>query len=295
MRPTSLHNIVGQNKVKTNLTVTLTAANKENRIIPHILLNGPPGLGKTTFAQALANDSGRPIQLANAAAIRTIKDILPFLMKLTDKSILFIDEIHSISNKVEEFLYTALEDFKVYLLNNGEPYTISLAQFTMIGATTDIGLISKPFRDRFPIVETLEYYSIQELKELINRNSQILSMSIDDNAQTHLARVSRGTPRVANGFLSWIKDCAVYHNLNTVSLDFLKTCLKMRQVDDLGLTATDRKYLDILKNSKGPMGISTIAATTGIAKDTIEQVIEPYLLMNNLILRTPRGRICVTS
>ena len=293
LRPKSLGGVIGQRRLCESLKITLNASKIENRAIPHVLLSGRPGTGKTSIALAMAYEAGRKIQTANAASIKTIKDILPYLMRLEDRSILFVDEIHGLPQSVEEFLYPAMEDFKVDLVTKGEALTLPLPRFTLIGATTAAGELSKPLRDRFIINETLDLYTYLDIGQIALNNMLKLNIMMEGRCVDYISEISRGTPRICNNLLLWLKDCSLSSGIKYLTLDFVKKCVKMKGVDEKGLTIEDRQYLDCLKNNKKPVGVSTIAASTGLSKSTIENVIEPYLLERQLIQRTSKGRVIV--
>ena len=293
LRPQSLSGIIGQKRLCDSLKITLNASKIENRAVPHILLSGRPGTGKTSIALAMAYDAGRKIQTANAASIKSIKDILPYLMRLEELSILFVDEIHGLPQLVEEFLYPAIEDFKVDLVTKGEALTLPLPRFTLIGATTAAGELSKPLRDRFQINETLDLYTSIDISKIAINNMLKLGIIMEARCIDYISEISRGTPRICNNLLLWIKDCSLSEGIKYMTLDFVKSCVKMKGIDEKGLTIEDRQYLDCLKNNKKAVGVSTIAATTGLSKSTIENVIEPYLLERQLMQRTSKGRVIV--
>lgn len=297
LRPQNLSGVLGQKRLCDSLKITSYVSKIENKALPHILLAGRPGTGKTSIAIALANDACREIQTANAASIKTIKDILPYLMRLKDLSVLFIDEIHALPTLVEEFLYPAMEDRKIDIVTKGEALTIPLPEFTLVGATTAAGELSKPLRDRFRIYETLDPYSDKDIFDILCMNIMKIqspyNFSLRDDGVMFLANISRGTPRIANNILLWVRDCAVSYRVRELNLDFLKKCVKMKGIDERGLTIEDRQYLECVKNSKKAIGVSTIAATTGLSRSTIENVIEPYLLERQLIQRTNKGRVIV--
>lgn len=291
LRPSSLNDIIGQKRLRDILKITLEASKIESRAIPHILLHGRAGYGKSSLALAIANDSGRPIQTANASSVKNIKDILPYLMKLDENSILFIDEIHALPQLVSEFLYPAMEDFKVDLVTKGEALTIPLPKFTLIAATTKAGSLSKPLRDRFVINETLDDYTNKDIFDILKINIFKLNLNIDEDAIQYISTISRLTPRIANNLVLFAKDYALSNNIKKISLESIKRCIMVKGINSDGLNIEDIKYLNLLKNSKTPLGINTIVANLDIDKDTIEQIIEPFLLQKQLIQKTTKGRI----
>jgi Holliday junction DNA helicase RuvB len=291
-RPTKLNEIVGQKKAVQRISISLASARKRGEPFPHMLLSGPPGLGKTTFSSLIGNEMGVKCHVANGGNIRSIKDIVPYLTKLEVNEVLFIDEIHRIPIKVEEFLYPVMEDFKLEFVCNGEVVADSdLKPFTLIGATTIAGNLSQPMRDRFKLVENLKLYSVEELHYLIRGNSQRLNISLDNEAEKFIAGVSRGTPRIANKHLEWIRDCLVSQDKNSADIRYVADALALRGIDKYGMTEEDRKYIQVLKNFNVPTGLTTLAAACNIDKDTIQHVIEPYLIRLGCIAKTPKGRI----
>lgn len=292
LRPQTLDQIIGQKETVDVLNVTLRGAYSRNEALPHILLDGGPGLGKTSFATALANTYGVPVQIANGPAIRSIKNLLPYLSRVTDKSILFIDEIHRVPPQVQEFLYTALEDFKVYLVQDKTvPVTMELPTFTLVGATTEAGAISQPLYDRFVIHRHLRYYTHDELAKLVSINAKTLKMNMTDEACQAVAMASRGTPRVANNLLRWVRDFTVAGS--RITDPAICSALTVLGVRPNGLDAQDQKYIDVLRDrfKGGPAGLASLAAGTGLSADTLIGTVEPYLLREGIIDKTPLGRI----
>ena len=299
LRPSRFENLIGQDKLLESLKISVASAKKRKDSLNHCLLSGPPGLGKTTLAMALANELGVSIQVANGANLRSIKSILPYVMKVGERSVLFIDEIHRMTNLVEEFLYPIMEDFKLDMsvegkkANDGEVISIPLPKFTIVGATTEAGSLSAPLRDRFKLKFTLELYDQQSLSCLIKQNCQKLNVRVSNGAVFALAKVSRGTPRIANGLLEWIRDYQIAKGLKIVSEGDLVDALAMRGVDPDGSTKQDRKYLNFLKKQNAPVGIDTIVSSTNINKDTILNVIEPFMFQTGKVLKTSKGRIAI--
>ncbi|MFO0904805.1 MAG: Holliday junction branch migration DNA helicase RuvB [Pirellulales bacterium] len=301
LRPQRMHDMVGQRDVYERLLIAVDAAQKRAEPLGHILFDGPPGLGKTTFALCIPRELGVSVLLASGPALKAPKDLIPYLSNAPEKSVLFIDEIHRLPKAVEEYLYTAMEDFRIDIVLgegvNARTINLRLKPFTLIGATTRAGLLSAPLRDRFPIRETLGFYGIPELTEILRRNAQKLSVTLEDDAAVELARRSRGTPRIANNHLLWVRDFATSKANGQVSLAVAQAALKMSGVDDIGLGRQDRKYLETLIRvfAGGPAGIEAIAHTMNGSIDTIEDEIEPFLLRSELLVRTPRGRMATVK
>lgn len=288
MRPTSFNEIIGQKDVVERLKVSITGCKASNTVLPHILIDGPPGLGKTTIASAISNELNVNLYTTNAANIRSIKSILPYLLGIAPRSVLFIDEIHRLPKLVEEFLYPVMEDFVLNLVLDKEPEKIDIPMFTVIGATTSGGSLSQPFYDRFIIKEHLSFYDEYDLAKLARLNSSKLGLTINDDDLIEIAKRSKGTPRILNGRLQWYKN---YKICNPLENDIDKI-FSIQGVDKMGLDMYDRMYIDILKKSNGnPLGLKAISSMTGIAIDTIENSIEPYLLRKGFAKRTPKGRI----
>jgi Holliday junction DNA helicase RuvB len=291
LRPTSLTNIIGQERILRCLKISINAAKTENKPLSHILLSGPPGLGKTSIALAVANELNRPIQIANGATCRSIPSILPYLTRTSFGSVLFIDEIHRLTSIVEETLYPVLEDFRLILRGDSKETTINLDKFTVIGATTDTGKISKPLYDRFVIQHTLDEYTDSNLTTLVQQSAKTLGLSVDINCATEIAKRSKGVPRLANNYLLWIKDYALSHGVITTQL--INDAFKLLLVNSQGLTQQDRLYLLVLKNFNIPTGLSTLSSSLNIDEETIETQIEPFLLRKRMIAKTSKGRICL--
>ena len=292
-RPSTFNDIIGQSEVIKRLKIITHGSINSDGVLPHILIDGPPGLGKTTIATAIANELKVNLYTINAANIRSIKNILPYIMGIAPRSILFIDEIHRLPKIVEEFLYPVMEDFVLNITVKDEedkdkPETIDLPMFTIAGATTSGGSLSQPFYDRFVIKEHLSYYSVLDLAKLAGLNAQKLGLTIGDDRLLEIAQRSKGTPRILNGRLLWYKNYTSYYENNDISIDEI---FKNQGIDSMGLDSNDRLYLEALKKSKGvPLGLKSISAMTGIAIDTIENSIEPFLVRQGLVIRTQKGR-----
>lgn len=297
LRPKTLKEFIGQKKIKENIEVFIKAALLRGDPLDHVLFCGPPGLGKTTLATVIANELGVNIKSTSGPVLERAGDVAAILTNLSDRDILFIDEIHRLPRMVEEILYPAMEDFNLDIIVGQGPSArsikISLPRFTLIGATTRTGLITSPLRDRFGVVFRLEFYNSEELKEIVKRSAKILGIPIEEDAALEIARRSRGTPRIANRLLKRIRDFAQVKNKETIDLSVAKEALFAMDVDDYGLDDMDRKILltIIEKFNGGPAGIESIAASLREDKDTIEDVYEPYLMQEGFIERTARGRI----
>ena len=299
LRPKRFNNILGQVDLINSLSISVLSANKRNDALSHTLIYGQAGLGKTTIAEALANELGVKIQVANGANLRSIKNLIPYIMRAGERSVLFIDEIHRMTTLVEEFLYPIMEDFKLDMSvssgksDEGKVISMPLPKFTIVGATTEAGSLPAPLRDRFKLKFNLKLYSNEVIQSIIKSNAKKLEINITEQASKNLSGACRGTPRIANGLLEWIRDYAVAKGLHSVTHKDVAACLKMRQIGLDGSTEEDRKYLNFLKKQNKPVGVSTISASTGIDKDTIENMVEPFLIYNQKILKTSKGRVVV--
>jgi holliday junction DNA helicase RuvB len=297
LRPRLLKEVIGQIAVAKRLGIAVRAAKKLKEPLGHILFDGPPGLGKTTFATVLPNELGTSIQMTSGPALSKPADMLPFLTNLEEGSILFIDEIHRMPRVVEEFIYPAMEDFRIDIVLgeglNARTISMNLKRFTLIGATTRSGMLSSPMRDRFKMHEHLEFYSVDELSQIIRVNAKKLQTTIADDAALEMARRCRGTPRVANSRLHWCRSYSASESDGTITLDVARTALDVAEVDREGLDKQDRKYLETLVGvfGGGPTGVEAIAATLNLPADTLADEIEPYLLREQFIVRSPRGRV----
>ncbi len=298
IRPSKLDEYVGQTDIKENIRIFIKACQMRDEVLDHVLLYGPPGLGKTTLAHIIANELGSNLKTASGPSIEKSGDLAAVLSSLEPGDVLFIDEIHRMPRYIEEILYPAMEDFELDIVipsadGTSRNIKIDLPPFTLVGATTRAGDISSPLRDRFGIVSKLNYYSVDELYEIIKRTSRVLEMPITDEAARELANRSRKTPRIANRLFKRVRDFALVLGINEIDMETTKMALKRLNVDDSGLDAIDIEYLEslIMKFNGGPVGVETIATSIGEEVTTIEDVVEPYLLQEGFIKRTPRGRI----
>lgn len=297
LRPQMLNEYIGQEKVKESMKIYIEAAKQRKEPLDHVLLYGPPGLGKTTLANIIANEMNSHIKITSGPAISKPGDIAALLTNLSENDVLFIDEIHRLNKNVEEILYPALEDFILDIIIGKGPTAksirLNLPKFTLIGATTKAGSLTTPLRDRFGIVHRLELYKEDDLLTIIKRSAKILNVEIDDKSSREIARRSRGTPRIANRLLKRVRDYAMVLGNGKIDLEITKIALNKLEIDELGLDEIDRKILEtmIIKYQGKPIGIEALATTVGEDLDTIEDVYEPYLIQIGFIARTPRGRI----
>ena len=301
LRPQTMSDMVGQREVFERLLIAVDAASKRDEPLGHILFDGPPGLGKTTFATCIPRELGVQLELTSGAALKAPKDLIPYLTNLQEKTVLFIDEIHRLPSAVEEYLYTAMEDFRIDLVLgegvNARTINMTLQPFTLIGATTRAGLLSSPLRDRFQFREHLEFYSDDELTEIVTRNARKLAVTIEPEAASIIAQRSRGTPRIANNRLRCVRDYVTSKADGHITCPLAEDALKMWGVDRRGLDKQDRKYLETLIRvfDGGPVGIEALAHTMNTATDTLSDEVEPYLLRSELLVRSPRGRMATTA
>jgi len=297
LRPSRLREFVGQERVKEQLEVALDAARARGEALDHVLLVGPPGLGKTTLAQIVREELGVGIRTVAGPALERKGDIAAILTGLEERDVLFIDEIHRVNRAIEEILYPALEDFRLDIIVGQGPaartLTLDLPSFTLVGATTRTGLLTTPLRDRFGMTFRLGYYDAEQLSSIVLRSAGILGLEIDDAAASEIARRSRGTPRIANRILRRVRDVAEVRHAGAITMPIAREALELLEVDDQGLERIDRELLDAIvkKFGGGPVGLSTLAVTLGEETDTIEDVYEPFLLQLGFLQRTPRGRV----
>ena len=297
IRPDSIDEYIGQTEVKENLNIFIKAAKMRDESLDHVLLYGPPGLGKTTLSYIIANELGTNIKTASGPSIEKAGDLAAILSTLEEGDVLFIDEIHRIPRYIEEILYPAMEDFKLDIIVGSDSTSrnirIDLPPFTLVGATTRAGDLTSPLRDRFGIISKLQFYTVDELKEIVKRTSRVLDTPIEDDAALELARRSRGTPRIANRLFKRVRDFAYVMNDGVINLEVTKQALDRLKVDKLGLDDTDHNLLKAIieRFNGGPVGIEAIASSIGEEQTTIEDVYEPYLLQTGLLKRTSRGRV----
>lgn len=297
IRPRWLKDYIGQDKVKEKLDIFIKSSLSRNEPLDHVLLQGPPGLGKTTLSTIIANELGVNLRVTSGPAIERPSDLASILTNLAEGDVLFIDEIHRINRSVEEILYSAMEDFVLDIIvgkgPNAQSIRIDLAKFTLIGATTRAGMLSAPLRDRFGVLLALNLYDTKDLTTIVQRSAQILEIPIDDRGALEIARRSRGTPRIANRLLKRVRDFAIVKADEKIDFETSKRGLELLEIDPMGLDTMDKKIIMTMYDNfgGGPVGVDTIAASTGIENVTIEDVYEPYLLQIGFISRTPRGRV----
>lgn len=299
LRPRTLNEYIGQTKVKENMKVYIEAAKKRNEPLDHVLLYGPPGLGKTTLANIIAAEMNSNIRITSGPAIEKPGDLAALLTNLAPNDVLFIDEIHRLNRSVEEILYPALEDYNLDIIIGKGPSArsirLDLPKFTLVAATTRAGSLTTPLRDRFGIVSRLELYDEEQLQDIVERSADIMNIKIDKSGALEIAKRSRGTPRIANRLLKRVRDYASVLGDGSISREIADISLKKLEIDELGLDNIDRKILEtiIVNYTGGPVGVETLASTIGEEVETIEDVYEPYLMQKNFIGRTPRGRVAL--
>ncbi len=296
LRPQSIKDFSGQSRITENLNVFVTAAKKRKDSLDHVLLTGPPGLGKTTLAHIIANELGTKIKITSGPVLEKPGDLAGILTNLEDNSVLFIDEIHRLSPVVEEYLYSAMEDYKLDIMiesgPNARSVQISLPKYTLVGATTRAGMLTSPLRDRFGIKFRLDYYDADTLNKIVNRSANLLNLKINIDASLEIAKRSRGTPRIANRLLRRTRDFADFDNKKTIDIDVAKKALTALEVDEFGLDEMDKNIILAIidKYNGGPVGLNTLAVAVNEDAGTIEEVYEPFLIQQGFIQRTPRGR-----
>jgi holliday junction DNA helicase RuvB len=297
LRPRTLDEYIGQERVRDNLVVSITAAKQRGEALDHVLLYGPPGLGKTTLAYVIGNELGVPVRSTSGPVLEKPGDLAAMLTNLKEREVLFIDEIHRMSPTIEEILYPAMEDYQLDIMIGQGPSArsvkVPVPRFTLIGSTTRAGLLTSPLRGRFGIVHRLDYYTAVDLEEIVRRSARILGVAIDDEAAAEVARRSRGTPRVANRLLRRVRDYAQVRAAGDITFDVAQAGLKLLEVDERGFDEIDRRLLRTIidKFNGGPVGLNTISAAISEEKDAIEDIYEPYLIQIGFLDRTPRGRV----
>ncbi len=297
LRPRTLDDYIGQDRVRENLHVSITAAKQRGEALDHVLLYGPPGLGKTTLAYVIANELGVPVRSTAGPVIERPGDLAAMLTNLQAREVLFIDEVHRMSPAIEEILYPAMEDYELDIIIGQGPSArsvkVPVQRFTLVGATTRTGLLTSPLRSRFGIVHRLDFYTEENIREIVERSARILGVEVDPEAATEIARRSRGTPRVANRLLRRVRDYAQVRADGRVSLDVAHRALKLLEVDELGFDEVDRRLLRTIidKFGGGPVGVGSIAAAMSEERDAIEDIYEPFLIQIGFLDRTPRGRV----
>jgi len=288
IRPTSFDEIMGQDEVVKRLRIMTNGCKNSGQVLPHVLIDGPPGLGKTTISSAIANEMGVNLYTVNAANVRSVKNLMPYLMGMEPRSVLFIDEIHRLPKLVEEFLYPVMEDFRIDMLVENKPESIDIPMFTMVGATTSGGSLSQPFYDRFTIKEHLSFYTPDVLAKLVGSNADKLGLNLTNEEMVEIAKRSKGTPRILNARLQWYKN---YIDSYPEEKD-IDTIFNSQGIDEHGFDCNDIKYINVLKNNRlNPLGLKSLSGMTGIAMETIENSIEPYMVRMGYVVRTQRGRI----
>ena len=296
LRPTRLDDLLGQKSLIEALEINILSAKSRGTCIDHSLLYGPPGTGKTTVANAVANEMGSSLQVANGANLRTIKTLIPYVMRIEENSVLFIDEIHRMTSLVEEFLYPIMEDFKLDMATeskefNGETLSMEIPRFTLLGATTEYGSLSKPLIDRFKHKHTLSLYNIEDILSILRVNAERINVPMSECAMRVVAETSRGTPRIANAGLEWVRDYHIAKGIPRLSGDDVEAAMAIKGIDKSGMPQMDREYLKVLKKYGKPMGIETIVSISGFDRNTIEGIIEPWLLQSGKIIKTSKGRV----
>jgi len=297
LRPTRFDEFIGQQKIKDNLRVFIQAAMERNEALDHVIFHGPPGLGKTTLAHIIAQELGTNIRITSGPALERPGDLAGILTNLNERDVIFIDEIHRLNRVIEEYLYPAMEDYKLDIIidkgANARTIQLKLPRFTLVGATTRAGLITSPLRARFGVQFRMDFYNAEELRTIVERSAKILNYAVDEDSALEIAERSRGTPRIANRLLRRVRDFAQIEGHRKITLDLARKSLQRLDVDDKGLDDMDKRILLSLieKFSGGPVGLNTLAVAIGEESDTIEEVYEPYLIQIGFINRTPRGRV----